>query len=708
MPKQAQVPKGTPVRQSWYVRRERVQQIVCEELRRGGSPRIVGLVGESGSGKTTAASELVRSSEALEFFSDGILWLVVNNSVKDRLSSLMWQLATMVHDDILGSTGPAPAGSGDGATRYVKKRLDKGNGGMGLRCLVVADDVWDAEVIVALRETGLWVLATTRKEELLEDVDGESVGIDKLSKDDALSVLRGASELPTGTPVPDSTWELVELCGHLAMNLAFVGRWSAVRKREDPSAWSRAAASIRTELKALKIDVTTDSPGEVQSKRRMAVLRAGFRYLGAENDHVQWLYLALAVMPDGHSFSLRDATVLVYGQEYSLEDEQAVEYVLDILERWSIVRAGGGTLAQRKYCMHDAHLNFARESLKDRGDIRRPAVDSWIEQISSLDVLTCMDRYELARLWRIVKVVGGEGCRVSRPYDRALSSMDGYDFELCRKCILKVVGFREANGDWEGAYDVRRRLLEIEQQTLGTEHGHVANTLRLLADLAKRLGHADKAKEWRRRQTEALDAAVCSQDRRSLGAEDIDVRNLHSLATTMMESGREDEAERLFRQAVEVCEAKVGPDDETVGYALHSLGVCVRRRGRILQAEELLERSLSIKLATVGPESAAVAYTLHNLGMCIMKQTGRDMEAAKHLTKALQIFEVKLGRDDVKVAGILHQLAMCAKATGRYEQAVELLTRGLRISEAKLEPGDWRVLRARRQLNRCIEQSETR
>lgn len=706
-PKQAQVPKGTPARQSWYVRRERVQQIVCEELRRGGSPRIVGLVGESGSGKTTAACELVRSGETLEFFSDGIVWLTVNNGAKDRLSSLMWQLATMLHDDILGSTGPVPAGFGDGGVAYIKKRVEKGNGGKGYRCLVVADDVWDAEVMVALRETGMWVLATTRNELLLEDVDGESVGIDKLSKDSALSVLRGASELPTGTPLPDSALELVELCGHLAMNIAFVGRWSAVRKREDPSAWSRAAASIRTELKTLKINATIDSPREVQSQRRISVLRAGFRYLGAVNDHVQWLYLALAVMPDGHLFSLRDATVLVYGQEYSPEDEQAVENVLDILERWSIVRAGDGARTHRKYCTHDAHLNFARESLKDRGDIRRPAVDRWVEHISSLEVLTCMDRYELTRLWRVVKVVGGKGCRVSRPYDGALSSMDDSDFEVRRKGVLKVMGFREANEDWEGAYDARRRLLGMEQQTLGTEHGHVANTLRLLADLAERIGHSDEAKEWRRQQTEALDAAICAKDR-SLGAEDMDLSNLHSLATTMMESGRQDEAEQLFRQAVEVCEAKVGPDDERVGYALHSLGVCVRRRGRMLEAEKLLERSLSIKRTTVGPESAAVAYTLHNLGMCMMRLSGREEEAVKHLTKSLHIFEVQLGQDDLKLVGILHKLGMCAKAKGRYEQAIEFFTRGLRISKAKLEPNDWRILRSRRQLNRCIEQSETR
>lgn len=703
--KRAQVPKTTPVRQSWHVTRERVQQTVFEGLCQGVSPRIVGLVGGSGSGKTTAAAELVRRSEVLEYFSDGIVWLPVNNGARDRLSSLMWQLAAMVHDDILGSIGPAPAGGGDGAPYYIKKNIGKGKGGEGLRCLVVADDVWEPEVIATLRGTGMWVLVTTRYDDMLQEAGAESVGIDKLSKDDALSVLTRASELPMGTPLPGSAWELVELCGHLVMNLAFVGRWSAVRKREDPSAWSRAVASISAELKALKINVTSDTIQEVQAKRRIAVLRAGFRYLGVENDDVQWLYLALAVVPDGHAFGLGEASVLVYGQEHSPEDEQAVAKVLDILERWSIVEKGGGSNTHLNYRMHDAHANFARESLKDRGDVRRPALNRWTEHISSLGVLTCTNRYELVGLWRVVKAVAGDGFHMGRPYDRALSSMDGSEFDMCRTNLLKVVGFREAHGDWAGAYDVRRRLLELEKQALGEEHGHIANTLRLLADVAGRIGNADEALKWRRQQMEALDAAV-ARDRSSKSG-GTDLRSLQSLATTMMESRREEEAEQLFRQIVKVSEAQAGPDDESVGYALHSLGVCVRRRGRLPEAEELLTRSLSIKMATLGPDTAAVAYTRHNLGMC-MRQTGRVEEASNHLSMALEIFEVKLGRDDVKVAGVLNLLASCAKELGRYEEAMKLFARALNIFEAKLQPGDWRVLRSRRQLNRCVDEVDAR
>ncbi|CAM9777803.1 unnamed protein product, partial [Laminaria digitata] len=38
---------------------------------------MIGLVGASGAGKTTAAAEILRSAEVLEFFSDGVVWLSV-------------------------------------------------------------------------------------------------------------------------------------------------------------------------------------------------------------------------------------------------------------------------------------------------------------------------------------------------------------------------------------------------------------------------------------------------------------------------------------------------------------------------------------------------------------------------------------------------------------------------------------------------------
>lgn len=207
----------------------------------------VGLVGNSGSGKTTAASNIVRSTEMLEAFSDGIVWLTVNTGAKERLPSLMLQLARMVYEDIRGSVGDPPAVSEDGAA-YVKQYMEKGHGGKELKCLVVADNVWEKKVVSKLLETGMWVLLSTRDGELVACENSEAVGVDELSEADAESVLRKAAELPPGVRLPDDAINLIDLCGRVAMDLAFVGRWSTVRGRQDRKAWSGATEKVRIEM----------------------------------------------------------------------------------------------------------------------------------------------------------------------------------------------------------------------------------------------------------------------------------------------------------------------------------------------------------------------------------------------------------------------------------------------------------------------------
>lgn len=311
---QARVPSKAPPRESWHVRRERVISTTLENLlspARGWSgsgsggridagagtaengrvearPRVVGLVGESGSGKTATAAEIVRSPEVLEYFSDGVVWLPVNegDGEHDRLRALMHRLAKMVREEIGSLPGadsgggfaagaaaaeapvpafsPGPEGRGlsggleDGAA-YVKGVMTGGetHGGVRqrreLRCLVVADNVCEPAVVAKLRETGMWVLLTSCDVDMVREVGVRAVVMGSLLEADADWVLRRASELPSDVPSPAGAKELVELCGRMALDLSFVGRWSTVRGSKDPTAWQDAADIIRADLRNLEL-----------------------------------------------------------------------------------------------------------------------------------------------------------------------------------------------------------------------------------------------------------------------------------------------------------------------------------------------------------------------------------------------------------------------------------------------------------------------
>lgn len=662
---------------------------VCESLCRDGASRLVGLVGDSGSGKTTAASEVIRSSQALNFFSDGIMWLPVDRGAKGRLASLMLRLARSVHEEVGGSVGRPPAESDVGET-YVHHQIAKGDAGRGLRCLVVADNVWEEEVIARLRDTGMWVLVTTRQEELVTSVDGEGVLIDRLSEADAESILRRAAELPADIRLPDAAIDVIEMCGRVAMDLAFVGRWSTVRGRTDRKAWSDVVDSIGTELGKVGLDVTKDTAEVSRNKRRRAILGAGFQYLaiGTDDERVQWLYLALGALPDGHPFRVKDAAVLLYDRMGNVEEEEAVGRVVETLERWSILTSVDG-----KFRMHDAHSSFARESLLDRGDVRRPAVKRWVAFISSLETLTSVDGFVLKALWSAVQGVGADGWRKSRPYEKALDVMDESD-PLYRKCMEFAGRFYVAEGDWEGSSVLWRRLLDVEVKYLGADHPYVMNTLAELAHCAETMGNVAEAEGWRRKEKEAFDLALARMRAQRVdgGDREDDANGLKSVAAGLLRhsQGGGSEAEKMLRRALEIEEAKFGPDSVQVAHTMYEMGTCVLQAGRQEEAEQFLRRGLYIKEAKLGANNVQIAYILDQLALC-NRQGGRLDEAVQLLERSLAIKEIKLGPGCIEVGYTLHELGICVHQTGQREQSEILLRKSLAIKEAKLAVDDLKV-----------------
>ena len=105
----------------------------------------------------------------MALFPDGILWLRVGKGegAPDRLPALMQRLAEALHEDVLGKRTDAPVAAEDGET-YIRNIFSQET----LRCLVVTNDVWEAEVVNALRKTGMWEILTTRVALMVEPKKG--------------------------------------------------------------------------------------------------------------------------------------------------------------------------------------------------------------------------------------------------------------------------------------------------------------------------------------------------------------------------------------------------------------------------------------------------------------------------------------------------------------------------------------------------------
>eukprot|EP00752_Nemacystus_decipiens_P017435 g15629.t1 len=687
-PKLAPEPPGVPKGQAWHAVRDGVEDSVCGILGVNGGPVVVALTGRSGAGKTTAAAAMVgerqgsirpRAGETDDQaltrllrlkarFSDGVVWLRVGKGrgAADRLPRLMLELAERVGKVLGGVRAPE---IGEAGESYVKKIVELKK----KQCLVVADDVWEAEVVDKLRETGMWVLLTTRFSKIVQPC--EQVFIDRLGEMEAKNVLRGAANLPPDGRLYDDAMKVLEICGGVAMDTAFVGSWSSVRTPDNCApkssrAWARAVEEIEAQGGGVGVD---------RDANRLAILHAGFKYLAREDPLAQELYAMLAVFPDGHCFQESDAAVL-------LDDEEAATGPMSILERWGVVRAD----ASDKYRMHDAHVDFARGKLRVWEDCRKPAVQRWTSHVSRLDVAIGFDLYVLLNMWRALKDVGGEGWWNSRPYDDQLVQMAS---DAAKVYAVHVVAeLYEHHEKFGELQEIMRKILEHHDA-----HGGDYPEVEMIA-----LSFTRNALGKMRRYSER-DEVECRL--RELGTTGLQLTrpidgtdSLRMSATFSIygvcarAAGKPKDAEHWLQKALK---AQVGGGIATsyqTVFAVLELGRCVQRAGRPGEAEAWFKRALDIQEAELGAKDVQVAYTLHEMGWCVL-EARRLGEAEELYRRALKIKEAKLGPDDVRVATTLHEMGHCVQQAGRPEEAEELYRRALKIKQTRRPSGGQMVSR---------------
>ena len=486
------------------------------------------------------------------------------------------------------------------------------------------------------------MLLTTRFPEMVGPE--KSVVMDTLMPAEAEDVLRRAAELPTGERLCDAAMKVLDICGRVAMDAAFVGSWICqVENKRKEDAWARAVEKI----KAKGVGVV----GLERDVNRLAILCAGFEYLGAESVVAKKLYVELAIFPDGHAFDTSDAAVL-------LGDGEVATKPISILERWGVL----GADSSDKYRMHDAHVDFAREKLRRWEDVREPAVERWTKHISRLDFAVGVDRNTLLVIWQAVKKVGGDGWWVTRPYDDQLVQMEASDpstidavhavaylhfsdkkVSELERIMRKVLGHCDVHG--VNSVDVQRAAVYYIWCSIGGQGRSQEEE-----DLTRRLGELCGPGSQIPKLPGGTSLVRASKTLRIYGA-------------GVEAAGRRKEAEEWYRKLLKNQEAEVGDDDLELARTQCDLGVCLRQAGNYGEAEALLKRALEIREDNSGPDHSDVAWALTYLGECVWK-AGRPGDAVPLLRRVLEIKEAKLGPDDLVVADMRSVLARCVEEGG--------------------------------------------
>jgi len=180
-------------------------------------------------------------------------------------------------------------------------------------------------------------------------------------------------------------------------------------------------------------------------------------------------------------------------------------------------------------------------------------------------------------------------------------------------------------------------------------------------------------------EAEPLMRRVLAIDEKSLGPDRPDVAiRLNNLAVLLQATNRLDEAEPLMRRALAIDEKSFGPDHPNVATCLSNLAGLLKATNRLDEAEPLMRRALAIDEKGLGPDHPKVGIRLNNLAL-LLQHTNRLAEAEPLMRRALAIDEMSFGPDHPSVAIRLNNLALLLCATNRLVAAEPLMRRHVAI-----------------------------
>lgn len=189
------------------------------------------------------------------------------------------------------------------------------------------------------------------------------------------------------------------------------------------------------------------------------------------------------------------------------------------------------------------------------------------------------------------------------------------------------------SGQFRAASLLYRQALKTIQAELGSNHSEVATIYHNLGGLE----HARRSFALGERYARTGLAIR----RKALGARHPDVAaDAAALAAILVERGKLDEAEGLYRSALRVWGTRRSHRYD-VAVALNNLGALNYKRGTLGIAVRYYRRALGMKRRLPGSTNVDVAITLYNLGM--LEDSREEWDSAKRLFRqALTIFEATL------------------------------------------------------------------
>lgn len=232
--------------------------------------------------------------------------------------------------------------------------------------------------------------------------------------------------------------------------------------------------------------------------------------------------------------------------------------------------------------------------------------------------------------------------------------------------------------DAEAAF---KRALAMKETVAPADGRELARSLNNLAGVLRFIGRYDAAEPA---YVRAIAAATAGRDGSVIDDVNVGIMT-DNLAVLHVIKGEPQKAEPLHRRAIEIFEARLGPDHPTTGVGVGNLAELYRQLGRYDEALPLYQRAHGILLKAGVRNDQRLATISDNMAGIFRERREYEL-ALRFYRQALTIFEAVYPKDHPTVGVSINNIGLTLLDQGRLDDADGYLQRAHAIAENAYDP----------------------